>query len=73
MCACVCALGGVPLRLAGGDSMASGRLEIYWNMKWYTMCGWSGWDINAATVICRQIGFAGAVSTGMSHIDCDCT
>lgn len=51
----------VPLRLANGSTAREGRVEAYRNGNWGTVCT-SGWNIAAASVACRQLGFAGAVS-----------
>ncbi|XP_022092105.1 deleted in malignant brain tumors 1 protein-like [Acanthaster planci] len=63
---------GVNLRLSDGDSMASGRVEIYWNYYdpdissiWSTLCVQSGLDMVTATLLCRELGYDGAVSTGV--------
>jgi len=53
------------LRLARGSltssSYTSGRLEIYINGQWGTVCD-DGWDSTNSRVACRQLGFVDAVS-----------
>ena len=34
---------------------------MYYNRQWQTVCD-DGWGINDATVVCRQIGYRGAVA-----------
>lgn len=52
----VCRTGDV--RLTGGSSSSFGRVEICFGGKWGTVAD-TAWNVDAATVVCRQLGYTG--------------
>ncbi|XP_059025657.1 neurotrypsin isoform X2 [Mustela lutreola] len=49
---------GFPIRLMDGENKKEGRVELFINGQWGTICD-DGWTDKDATVICRQLGYKG--------------
>lgn len=54
------ALGNINIRLVEGNALNRGRVEILHNGVWGTICH-DYWEMPDANVLCRQLGFEGAL------------
>ncbi|XP_030851601.1 deleted in malignant brain tumors 1 protein-like [Strongylocentrotus purpuratus] len=72
----VCYLGAHPqpfkVRLVSGSNDAEGRIEVQYDGSWGTICDNDWWDLRDARVVCRMLGFDGALEApGSARFDQD--
>ncbi len=55
-------LGFQPVQLSGGTTFREGKVEIFYNNTWGSVCD-DYWSRSNADVVCRQLGYEESLST----------
>lgn len=56
------------IRIVGG-MFGSGYVEIFLSGRWGSICAGGHWDMNAARVVCRELGFISGSATAVEAVD----
>ena len=61
VCICINLIDCPPIRLVGGVNNFEGRIEVYYQNQWGTVCD-DFFSLTDANVVCRQLGFKAATA-----------